>query len=990
MKKYIVFIALCFSVIAFSHPSLGASSSSQLPDAKEISPALSALSIPFIENRGQIDSDVAYYAKTFGATLFVTRAGEMVYGFPGYTLVERIPGLTPNPKGLTPAKTNVSSFIGNDLSKWQKTLPTYTAVSLGEVTRGMTLTLKAYGGRVEKIITVSPHTDPSLAITVDGAFSLGLSDAGELLIHTDKGELTFSKPFAYQEINGTKIPVAVAYMLAPADFPLGHPLSASSVQLAYSFSLGPYDPSYSLTIDPILQSTYLGGGGDDYAYALAIGTDGVYVAGSTRSSDFPGTEGGAQPAIEGGYYGYDAFVALLSPDLTSIIQSTYLGGSSDGYTYDLGGGGDDYAYALAIGTDGVYVAGSTRSSDFPATEGGAQPTQPTIGVSDFNAFVALLSPDLTSIIQSTYLGGNGIPGWGIGSDEAYALAIGTDGLYVAGYTSSTDFPGTEGGAQPNNKFYADAFVSLLSFNLTSIIQSTYLGGSGEEFAYDLAIGTDGVYVAGYVMSNDFPGTEGGAQPTRSPNSEDAFVALLSPDLTSIIQSTYLGGGSIDYARAIAIGAEGIYVAGFTWSSDFPGTAGGAQETSFGGFVSLLSFNLTSIIQSTYLGGSYALAIGTDGVYVAGYTASTDFPGTEEGAQPTFGGGADGFVSLLSFNLTSITRSTYLGGGSVNPGLPGGGDEVYALAIGTDGVYVAGSTGSTNFPRTEGGAQPTPSMPSDAFVSLLTSDLKGTKTLTVIDDGQGTGTVTSDPAGISCGTDCSEPYLYGTVVTLSAKANAGSTFAGWYGGGCSGTGTCVVTMNADSMVPALFLPAASSTTEGTIGTKLNLTGTSFGTKKGKVLIGGVATKIATDGWKPNSINCTITKLPSAGIPHDIIIMIQPYKTTPPIILSAAFTVKTPQLNPLGANHGTTGSLVTITGNFFGTKKGKVYLENPTTGKKKSCRIKYWYMEPANGESTLTFLVPNLPKNFSYGEPYPLKITNKVGTVQTYFTVYPTSP
>ena len=179
-----------------------------------------------------------------------------------------------------------------------------------------------------------------------------------------------------------------------------------------------------------------------------------------------------------------------------------------------------------------------------------------------DAFVALLSSDLTTLIQSTYWGGRD------GYEEAVALAIGANGVYVAGYTSSTDFPGTTGGAQQAGDG-DDAFVALLSSDLTTLIQSTYLRGSdGYDYAYALAIGANGVYVAGYTYSTDFPGTTGGAQPTG--DGDDAFVALLSSDLTTLIQSTYLGGSDgYDYAYALAIGANGVYVAGNTYFHRLP-------------------------------------------------------------------------------------------------------------------------------------------------------------------------------------------------------------------------------------------------------------------------------------------------------------------------------------------------------------------------------------------------------------------------------------
>jgi len=304
-------------------------------------------------------------------------------------------------------------------------------------------------------------------------------------------------------------------------------------------------------------------------------------------------------------------------------------------------------------------------------------------------------------------------------------------VVVAGRTDSTNFPNTASGAQASfGGGFVDAFVARLNSTLTSNLQSTYLGGSGDEFAYALGIHpTSGVvYVAGFTNSTNFPNTAGGAQASNGGNT-DAFVARLGASLTTNPQSTYLGGSGLDEARALAIHPTSgdVYVAGITNSSNFPNTAGGAQASHGGGwdaFVARLNSTLTSNPQSTYLGGSgdefaNALAIHpTSGaVYVAGDTNSTNYPNTAGGAQGTFGGGAaDGFVARLNLFLTSNPQSTYLGGG--------GEDGAYALAIHpTSGeVYVAGPTDSTNFPNTAGGAQGSNGGGGDAFVARLTAGL----------------------------------------------------------------------------------------------------------------------------------------------------------------------------------------------------------------------------------------------------------------------------
>jgi hypothetical protein len=272
----------------------------------------------------------------------------------------------------------------------------------------------------------------------------------------------------------------------------------------------------SSTLTTLTQTTYLGGSGTDLALTLAIRqTSGdVYVAGGTVSTNFPGTTGGAQ-ASNGG--STDAFVARLNSALTTLTQATYLGGSNF-----------DEALALAIHpTSGdVYLAGLTISTNLPGTAGGAQAAS---GAGSFDAFVARLSSTLTTLTQATYLGSSG-------DDEAYALAIHpTSGdVYVAGLTSSTNFPGTAGGAQAANGGGFDAFIARLNSTLTTLTQATYLGGSSADVVFALAIRpTSGdVYVAGDTVSTNFPGTTGGAQASNG-GSDDAFVARLTVGLVAV-------------------------------------------------------------------------------------------------------------------------------------------------------------------------------------------------------------------------------------------------------------------------------------------------------------------------------------------------------------------------------------------------------------------------------------------------------------------------
>jgi len=298
------------------------------PDKKEVRAKFGGLSLPFIANQGQSDPEVLYYAPTFAGTVFVTKDGRLLYSLPpkreiagrrekaqaqkeikqgGWTLVESLLGGKPTPQATQRATTNVSFFLGNDPKAWRSEVPTYQAVSLGEVWPGVHVALKARGDNVEKLFTVAPGASvESFRLRLEGTNGLWLSDQGELVAETGLGEVTFSAPIAWQEKDGRRYPVEVAYHLKGQE---------------YGFRLGVHDPTLALFIDPLIQATYLGGSSGDTGSALAIHptTGDIYIAGGTTSTDFPGTAGGAQPTFGGP--NFDAFVVKISDDTAVPLLS---------------------------------------------------------------------------------------------------------------------------------------------------------------------------------------------------------------------------------------------------------------------------------------------------------------------------------------------------------------------------------------------------------------------------------------------------------------------------------------------------------------------------------------------------------------------------------------------------------------------------------------------------------------------------------------------
>lgn len=181
----------------------------------------------------------------------------------------------------------------------------------------------------------------------------------------------------------------------------------------------------------------------------------------------------------------------------------------------------------------------------------------------------------------------------------------------------------------------------------------------------------------------------------------------------------------------------------------------------------------------------------------------------------------------------------------------------------------------------------------------------------------------------------------------------------------------------AIAPSTF---AFSPREGTIGTEITINGSDLGHKAGKVLMGGLATKIVS--WNDTSIRCIVKKMLLTGRFH-VTIQPQPYRSTSPKLITSAFTIKNPEMDPLSTDHSAPGDEITMTGRFFSTRKGKVYIEYEKDGqiRKKSCTVKSWAMDAATGASEIRLQVPKI----KYSGPCVLIIANKVGAVEKPFTI-----
>ncbi len=675
----------------------------------------------FEPNHGQTESSVKFLARGAGYTLFLRSTDAVLNLAPAADLSKGIGKTSGDPKtlrlqfqGVNPEAIlegrsrlagNTHYLVGRDPARWHTNVPAYAQVHYLQVYPGIDLTFYGNQQQLEFDFVVHPHADSAkIQLGFDGFDILRLEETGDLVGSDGTREVRFHKPVIYQKIGGVKRPIGGAY-----DY-----RSERDVR----FRLASYDPRYPVIIDPVVTiagpirsaliphgpslsfSTYLGGLGSDLGYDVTVDQFGsVYVTGTTDSSSFP-TANAVQPTFGGGQS--DAFITKFSSN-GLLVYSTYLGGSS----FDSG---------LGIAVDGsgnAYVTGSTNSADFPSVNpfqssysGGICENILGYTVSCTDAFVAKLSPDGSSLIYATYLGGQEPL---LGSAEEGGRDITVDGAgqaYVTGVAASYLFPVT-GGAFQTIKGGAsnDVFVTKLAPNGASLVYSTFLGGASSNYGEGIAVDTAGhAYVTGWTKSTNFPTTTNAFQPTYAGNYSDAFVAKLNPNGTGLVYSSYLGGGqgsvvAQDKGFAIAIDDAGnAYVTGATSSSDFPTTTTSFQPSFAGNgdaFIVKVTPDGSALVYSTFLGSpgtdfGFGIAVDACGqVVVTGSTDSPSFP-LKMSLQPTLNGTLDAFVTKVTAKGSKLIYSSLLGGSNQELG--------YSIALDMFGhAFVIGQTSSSNFP-----------------------------------------------------------------------------------------------------------------------------------------------------------------------------------------------------------------------------------------------------------------------------------------------------
>jgi hypothetical protein len=681
-------------------------SASKQPAAQSAMRRYLQVPLAFEPNRGQTDPRVKFVSRGQDYTMFLT-GQDVVFALSSTAgkssaLQMTLKGAHAQlPVGLQPTGAISNYFIGNDPSKWRTDIPSYARVMYGQVYPGVDLMFYGNQRQLEYDFAVAPGASPeTIRLQFHGARKIRILADGDLVLQTGAGDLNLHRPVVYQQdATGSRTDINAGFVL----------LNRHEI----AFRVGSYDRSKPLVIDPVITyTTYLGGSNFENGFTngtsgspmvgIAVGSDGTaYLTGVTTSTDFP-TANPFQSKFGGG--NFDVFVTRFSADGTQALYSTYLGGKGD----DFGGG-------IAIDAQGnAYLAGGTQSSDFPTTANAFQKNP----ASGSTGFVAKLSPTGDSLVYSTYLGGTqtthadgialdanlnayvtgadtggfpttqkafqkSIPGqrspfvaklsvdgsslvyatYVGGSNDDSPLGIALDGnghAYITGSASSPDFPTTNGAVQTTSGGDYDAFVTQLKADGSGLVYSTYLGGSGNDGAYGIAVdGSGSAYVTGVTHSANFPVAS--AQQPALDGPSDAFVTKLSPDGSAMVYSTYLGGKNDETGYAVAVDSLGrAYVTGVTSSLSSVGgfptlySLSGPSAAPGSAFITQYTPDGSAFVYSTLFGGfnevtvGNAIALDSGVVYVTGYTQANDLPVTPNpGAfQTTLHGVQDAFAVKL--------------------------------------------------------------------------------------------------------------------------------------------------------------------------------------------------------------------------------------------------------------------------------------------------------------------------------------------------------
>jgi hypothetical protein len=643
-------------------------------------------------------------------------------GEPGRVLPVSLRGAKPlHWSGEKRLAGNTSYFLGADRTQWRADVPQYSSVKAASVWDGVDLVVYGRQKRLEYDFVVAPGADArKIRMQFGKGWRASVQDGGDLAITDGLATVRQEKPVAWQERQGQRVEIASRFRLA----------SDGSV----GFEVGKYDPSSTLVIDPVLAfSGFFGGASNDQVNAVAIGRDGSYWLAGTTGSTIPTVTGTtAYLTARAGFN--DIFLAQIRQNADGTPALAY-------FTY-IGGASNDSPSGIAISPSGlIALTGTTYSTAFPTT---TNAFQTTIG-GNADAFVIEFDPTqsgTSAMLFSSFFGGAGF-------DRGAAVAFDPSGnIVVAGSTDDSALPvtGINAGYQTANAGGIDVFLLTVrpggATTTDTLLYSTLLGGNLTDIPTALAVDSKGlIYVGGSTSSATLPLT-GSPYGTFLNGLADGFLAVLDVSKSPVDQlkyMTYLGGDDLDSVTDFVLdGSGGVWLTGYTLSTNFPVTQDAAQ-TAFTGYadawvahLDLTKAGTGALAYSSLFNGSlssygdytitipYAIVLDSQGrPMIGGYTNCLDLPSIASlpisqtsSVLPAFLATFDPTVS----GNAGVVFSTTFGGVGQN--------SVVSLARDSAGkILVGGFTTATSFPATDGSTKGNPAGAPSGFYMLIGPDPK---------------------------------------------------------------------------------------------------------------------------------------------------------------------------------------------------------------------------------------------------------------------------
>ncbi len=687
-------------------------------------------SYSFIENKGQWKNSVLFKSKFNGGNLWVEQ-GRFLFQLQDFSDLHENHTLSPDKiksshskeryiellfwgandvEEITkshPTDAYFNYFIGNDPSKWASNVHGYSEAVLHDFYDGIDLKLIENEFELKYEFHVEPNIDPSaIKMEYNGYQKISLDKKGNLIVKSDMGEIIEQKPYVYQIVNGNIREVDCEYVLDGGKI---------------SFKIGKYNPNVKLIIDPILVfATYSGSPSDNFGMTATYGYDGTaYSGGIVFGNAYPTpapswntttTITNVMPSANdpAGTYGVtDVFISKYSPDGVNMLWTCFLGGGDDGQ-------GTETVHSLICDTlDNVYLYGATSSSDFPFQNGysgthagGVLPLNFTSnGVHHYtngtDIFVSKLSSDGLNLLGSTLIGGSNNDGVNYNTNTGLVDSLttnygdqfrgeimldGSNNVIVASCTRSIDFP-VLNAFQPSNSGGQDGVVFKLSTDLSTLIWSSYYGGSNNDACYSVKVdNSDNVIFGGGTASNDLPGMTGW-QGSYGGGKTDGYIVKLPGDGSTIIGGTYVGTGNYDQGFFVEVDrVNQIYMVGQSQNGSFPVINSPFENPGSSQFVIRFDSTLVTALNSTVFGsGNNAMDISPSAflidicgnIYISGWgkalsgaVPAAGMPITTDAFQSTTVN-PDFYLLVIERDFADTLYGTYIGGGQAGEHVDGG-------------------------------------------------------------------------------------------------------------------------------------------------------------------------------------------------------------------------------------------------------------------------------------------------------------------------------